>query len=109
MIARAAHLAQIGELPVGEALSIGLRAIQQPRDSGCGQKGVMLGFKRRALFAAQIASDLGADVAVVPGRVTDPGGRWTLALLRDGAHPVGCAGDVLELIGDGVQVPRVAA
>jgi DNA processing protein len=62
-----------------------------------------------ALFAAQIASDLGADVAVVPGRVTDPGGRWTLALLRDGAHPVGCAGDVLELIGDGVQAPRVAA
>jgi len=58
-----------------------------------------------ALFAAQIAADLGGDIAVVPGRVTDPGGKWTLALLRDGAHPVACASDVLELLGDGTGVP----
>jgi DNA processing protein len=50
------------------------------------------------LLTAEIAADLGADVAVVPGRVTDPGGLWTFALLRDGAHPVACAQDVLELI-----------
>jgi DNA processing protein len=62
-----------------------------------------------ALLTAQIAADLGADVAVVPGRVTDPGGKWTFALLRDGAHPVGCAQDILELLRDGVQAPRLAA
>jgi DNA processing protein len=57
-----------------------------------------------ALLTAQIAADLGADVAIVPGRVTDPGGRWTCALLRDGAHPVACAQDVLDLIsGDEVR------
>ncbi len=60
------------------------------------------------LFTAQIAADLGSDVAVVPGRVTDPGGRWTLELLRDGAHPVACAQDVLDLLGDVtlLQQPR---
>jgi DNA protecting protein DprA len=51
-----------------------------------------------ALLTAQIAADLGADVAVVPGRVTDPGGKWTFALLRDGAHPVSCAQDVVNVI-----------
>jgi DNA processing protein len=62
-----------------------------------------------ALFAAQIAADLGADVAVIPGRVTDPGGKSIFALLRDGAHPVSCARDVLELIGDGAQARARAA
>ena len=52
-----------------------------------------------ALFAAHIAAELGRDVAVVPGRVTDPGGLGVYALLRDGAHPVACARDVLDLIG----------
>jgi DNA processing protein len=61
-----------------------------------------------ALFAAQIAADLGHDVAVVPGRVTDPSAHGTLALLRDGAHPVGSAQDVLELI-HGAGAGRVAA
>jgi DNA processing protein len=51
-----------------------------------------------ALLTAQIASDLGADVAVVPERLTDPGGAWLFALLKDGAHPVACAQDVLDLI-----------
>jgi len=54
-----------------------------------------------ALFTTQIAADLGHDIAVVPGRVTDPGGIHMLGLLRDGAHPVSCAGDVLDLLGDG--------
>lgn len=51
-----------------------------------------------ALLTVKIAADLGHDVAAVPGRVTDPGAHGTFALLRDGAHPVACAGDVLELI-----------
>jgi DNA processing protein len=56
------------------------------------------------LLAAQVAAELGCDLAVVPGRVTDAGGAGTLGLLRDGAHPVGSARDVLDLIyGAGVR------
>ena len=61
-----------------------------------------------ALLTAQIAADLGQDIAVVPGRVTDPGGRWLFELLRDGAHPVACAQDVLELI-RGEEARTIAA
>jgi DNA processing protein len=53
-----------------------------------------------AMLAVQVAADLGHEVAAVPGRVTDRGARGTLELLRDGAHPVGDAEDVLELIGN---------
>jgi DNA processing protein len=56
------------------------------------------GDQSNAVFTAQIAAELGHDVGVVPGRVTDLGGRRTFALLRDGAHPVACARDVLDLI-----------
>jgi DNA processing protein len=59
---------------------------------------VEAGERSSALFACEIASDLGGEVAVVPGRVTDAGGLGTFGLLRDGAHPVACARDVLELI-----------
>jgi DNA processing protein len=69
---------------------------------------VEAGARSCVLFTAEIAADLGADIAVVPGRVTDPGGRWLCELLRDGARPVGCAGDVLEVIG-GAGVRGVAA
>ena len=57
-----------------------------------------------ALLTTTIAAELGHDVAVVPGRVTDPASHGTFALLRDGAHPVSCAPDVLELIHDTVGV-----
>jgi DNA processing protein len=69
---------------------------------------VEAGARSCVLFTAQIAADLGADIAVVPGRVTDPGGKWLCELLRDGARPVGCAGDVLDVIG-GAGVRGVAA
>jgi DNA processing protein len=59
---------------------------------------VEAGARSCVLFTAQIAADLGADIAVVPGRVTDPGGRWLCELLRDGARPVACAEDVLEVM-----------
>jgi DNA processing protein len=58
-----------------------------------------------ALFTAERAADLGHDVAVIPGRVTDPGGRGTFELLRDGAYPVRDANDVLELIARPSSVP----
>jgi DNA processing protein len=47
---------------------------------------------------AQIAAEVGNEVAVIPGRVTDAGGLGMLELLRDGAHPVACAEEVLDLI-----------
>jgi len=59
---------------------------------------VEAGARSCVLFTAEIAADLGADIAVVPGRVTDPGGKWLCELLRDGARPVACAQDVLEVI-----------
>jgi DNA processing protein len=63
---------------------------------GIAHRGVLAG------GGSAIAADLGHDVAVVPGRVSDRGGARMFGLLRDGAHPVSCADDVLELIGDGV-------
>lgn len=51
-----------------------------------------------ALLIAHLASELGRKLAVVPGRVTDAGGPGMFGLLRDGAFPVSCAKDVLELI-----------
>ena len=51
-----------------------------------------------ALLVAHVAGELGHDVAVLPGRVTDPGGLLTFGLLRDGAYPVARAQDVLDLI-----------
>jgi len=59
---------------------------------------VEAGARSCVLLTAQIAADLGADIAVVPGRVTDPGGKRLCDLLQDGAHPVLCAEDVLEVI-----------
>ena len=59
---------------------------------------VEAGERSSALLTAQVAADLGKDVAVVPGRITDPAAQGTLALLRDGAHPIASAQDVLELM-----------
>ena len=70
---------------------------------------VEVGERSPALLIAEIASNLGAEVAVVPGRITDPGGPWMFRLLYDGAHPVSCARDVLELICYGRRVRAVAA
>lgn len=56
-----------------------------------------------ALFTAQIASDLGAEIAAAPSGINDPGGAGTFKLLRDGAHPIGCARDVLEVVGEVVR------
>jgi DNA processing protein len=50
------------------------------------------------LSTAQITAELGHEVAVVPGRVTDSREMGSFVLLRDGAHPVSCAQDVLDLI-----------
>ena len=63
------------------------------------------GFTNAAL-TTKIATELGCDIAVVPSRLTDPGGDRILRLLQDGAHPVACAEDVLQVLnGAGVRGP----
>ncbi len=61
-----------------------------------------------ASFTTKIATELGRDIAVVPGRVTDPGGHRILWLLRDGAHPVASAEDILAVLdGAGARGPAI--
>ena len=57
------------------------------------------------LITAGYAADLGREVAAVPGPVTASRSDGTNALIRDGAHLVRDAGDVLDLL-YGVGVPR---
>jgi hypothetical protein len=56
MIALATHLAQIGELPIGQPLRIRLRTIEEARDARRGQKSVVLGLERGALLTAQVGA-----------------------------------------------------
>jgi len=59
-------------------------------------------------FTAKIATELGRDIAVVPCRPTDPGGHRVLWLLRDGAHPVASAEDILAVLdGAGARGPAL--
>ena len=65
------------------------------------------GFTHSAL-STKIAIELGRDIAVVPGRVTDPSGERILRLLQDGAHPVASAEHVLEVLnGAGLRGPAL--
>ena len=50
-----------------------------------------------SLITAELARDLGRDVAAVPGRVTSPLAAGTNALLKDGAALVTRAEDALDL------------
>jgi DNA processing protein len=52
-----------------------------------------------ALITADLALEEGREVLAVPGEITAGLSRGTNALLRLGAVPVTCAGDVLEAIG----------
>jgi len=63
------------------------------------------GYTHSAL-STKIATELGRDIAVVPGRFTDPSGERILRLLQDGAHPVATAEHVLEVLhGAGLRGP----
>ena len=52
-----------------------------------------------ALITADLALDAGREVLAVPGEITSQLSKGTNALLRLGATPVTCAGDVLDAIG----------
>ncbi|MDQ3671012.1 MAG: DNA-processing protein DprA, partial [Actinomycetota bacterium] len=52
-----------------------------------------------ALITADFALEEGRDVFAVPGEITSSLSAGTNALIRLGAIPVTCAGDVLEVFG----------
>jgi DNA processing protein len=58
-----------------------------------------------ALITADFALEEGRDVLAVPGEITSKLSAGTNALLKLGAAPVTCAGDVLDLFG---LAPRFA-
>jgi len=62
-----------------------------------------------ALITADFALEEGRDVCAVPGEITSALSAGTNALLRLGATPVTCVGDVLELYGIEPAEPEVAA
>jgi DNA processing protein len=51
-----------------------------------------------SLITARWAVELGREVAAVPGRITSPVAKGPHELIRDGAHIVSGAGDVLDLL-----------
>ena len=59
-----------------------------------------------ALITADLALDEGRDVLAVPGEITSQLSRGTNHLLRLGAAPVTCVGDVLRVLG--VEVPSAS-
>ena len=56
MIALPSHLTKIGELPVLEALTIRLSAVQQPRDARGREQCVVLRLQCRQLLAANVCA-----------------------------------------------------
>ena len=58
-----------------------------------------------ALITADFALEEGREVLAVPGEITSALSAGTNALLRLGATPVTCAGDVLELFGIALTEP----
>ncbi|MBR5407501.1 MAG: DNA-processing protein DprA [Lachnospiraceae bacterium] len=53
------------------------------------------------MITVDMALEQGREVAVVPGRITDPLSTGCIKLWKQGAVPVTCAGDVLSLLGSG--------
>ena len=62
-----------------------------------------------ALITADFALEEGRDVLSVPGEITSSLSAGTNALLRLGAIPVTCAGDVLEVFGIELVKPEPAS
>jgi DNA processing protein len=62
-----------------------------------------------ALITADFALEEGRDVLAVPGEITSNLSAGTNALIRLGAIPVTCAGDVLELFGLALAEPETVS
>ncbi len=54
VVALAAHLAKVCDLPVREALAVGLSAIQKSGDTGSSEQRVVLGLERGELVSTNI-------------------------------------------------------
>ena len=50
------------------------------------------------MITADMALDQGRDVAILPGRVSDPLSMGCLNLWKQGAYPVTCAEDIMYII-----------
>jgi DNA processing protein len=72
---------------------------------------VEAGERSGALITAEHALDLGRDVGAVPGPIDSPQHVGTNGLLKNGAHTILGAGDVLSLLGlaDPAKRPDVSA
>lgn len=60
------------------------------------------------LSTAMHALEQGRDVFVVPGNITSPLSAGCNALLKQGAHPITCAEDVIEVIAPQLLQPQTA-
>lgn len=68
------------------ALSRAILVVEAPEHSG-------------ALITARSGLELGREILAVPGRPSDPNAQGCNALIRDGAHLVVSAAEIIELLG----------
>ena len=61
---------------------------------------VEAGEKSGTLITVDMALEQGKEVAIIPGRITDRLSQGCLKLLNQGAHPVVCVQELLELLKD---------
>ena len=112
-----AHAAIVSELPAGTAPWRWTFVARNRIVAALAAVTVVIEARERSgtLITAGFAGDLGREVAAVPGPVTASRSDGTNALIRDGAHLVRDARDVLDLLygvggehGEGSRSPRLA-
>ena len=55
--------------------------------------------KSGTMITARLALDYNIEVAVVPGSIFNRNSKGTNKLLKEGAHPITCSDDILEILG----------